>query len=148
MRVSKRNTVSSGIDLSPMLDVIFQLILFFLVSTTFAMLPGISLNLPQSSTAQSSDAGGITITVEESGSMWLNDAQVDFKGLVSGLNAFDTGEKKREEFPVMVSADDKVTNGVPVMGFTRPAAIPPVRTYMTKHRKTHLYEVLPQLPHP
>ena len=27
-------------------------------------------------------------------------------------------------------------------------AIPPVRTYMTKHRKTHLYEVLPQLPHP
>lgn len=94
MRVSKRNTVSSGIDLSPMLDVIFQLILFFLVSTTFAMLPGISLNLPQSSTAQSSDAGGITITVEESGSMWLNDTQVDFKGLVSGLNAFDTGEKK------------------------------------------------------
>ena len=117
MRVSKRNTVSSGIDLSPMLDVIFQLILFFLVSTTFAMLPGISLNLPQSSTAQSSDAGGITITVEESGSMWLNDAQVDFKGLVSGLNAFDTGEKKREEFPVMVSADDKVTNGTIVKVF-------------------------------
>lgn len=117
MRVSKRNTVSSGIDLSPMLDVIFQLILFFLVSTTFAMLPGISLNLPQSSTAQSSDAGGITITVEESGSMWLNDTQVDFKGLVSGLNAFDTGEKKREEFPVMVSADDKVTNGTIVKVF-------------------------------
>ena len=27
-------------------------------------------------------------------------------------------------------------------------AIPPVRTYTAKHRKTHLYEVLPLLPHP
>ena len=38
------------------------------------------------------------------------------------------------------------------MGFTRPAAIPPecppVRTYTANLRKTHLYEVLPQLPHP
>ena len=41
---------------------------------------------------------------------------------------------------------------VPVMGFTRPAAIPPechpVRTYTANFRKTHLYEILPQPPHP
>ena len=41
---------------------------------------------------------------------------------------------------------------VPAIGFTRPSAIPPechpVRTYTANFRRTHLYEVLPQLPHP
>ena len=41
---------------------------------------------------------------------------------------------------------------VPAIGFTRPFAIPPechpVRTYTANLRKTHLYEILPQLPHP
>ena len=45
---------SSGasVDLIPMIDVVFQLILFFLVSTTFAILPAISVNLPSSQTAE------------------------------------------------------------------------------------------------
>ena len=40
----------ASIDMTPMLDVVFQLIIFFLVSTTFAILPGISVKLPESET--------------------------------------------------------------------------------------------------
>ena len=64
MKVSNRKKRSVNVDLTPMIDVVFQLILFFLVSTTFAILPAININLPESSTAQGADIAGITITVQ------------------------------------------------------------------------------------
>lgn len=101
----------SGVDLSPMLDVIFQLILFFLVSTTFSVLPAINLNLPQSSTAQGVETSSITITAEEDGTLWFNDEKVTKTELESLLKEFDTGKIARNEFPVSISADSNVTNG-------------------------------------
>ena len=67
MKVSSRNERKSiaGVDLSPMLDVIFQLILFFLVSTTFSVLPAINVNLPESSTSKGVETSSITITAQE-----------------------------------------------------------------------------------
>ena len=61
---SRRKRNSAQVDLVPMIDIVFQLILFFLVSTTFALLPGISLNLPESSTSEGVSSGGITITMK------------------------------------------------------------------------------------
>ena len=49
---TKRERIRSNVDMTPMIDIVFQLILFFLVSTTFATLPGIKLNLPQSHTSE------------------------------------------------------------------------------------------------
>ena len=51
------------VDLIPMIDIVFQLILFFLVSTTFALLPAITLKLPSSQTSESVSVGQITITL-------------------------------------------------------------------------------------
>ena len=117
MKVTRRNNTAPNIDMSPMLDVIFQLILFFLVSTTFAMLPGISLNLPASTTAQGTDSSGITITVEENGAMYFNDQSCTLDTLPSFLNSLDTGTMSREVYPVMVCADENVTNGTIVKIF-------------------------------
>ena len=117
MRVSRKNKQSVGIDLSPMLDVIFQLILFFLVSTTFANLPGITVNLPESSTSQGTDISGINITVEEGGRLWFNDKEASLSSSDSLLQAVDVGKLTRETYPVTVSADEKVTNGTIVKIF-------------------------------
>ena len=81
MRVSNRKKRGVAVDLTPMIDVVFQLILFFLVSTTFALLPAINVNLPESSTAQGAEIAGITITVQSNGKMWFNDEQVSLKTL-------------------------------------------------------------------
>jgi biopolymer transport protein ExbD len=45
----------STVDLVPMIDVVFQLIIYFMVSTTFILTPGIGIVLPESSTG---GAGG------------------------------------------------------------------------------------------
>ena len=113
MKVSSRNERKSiaGVDLSPMLDVIFQLILFFLVSTTFSVLPAINVNLPESSTSKGVETSSITITAQEDGTLWFNDEQVSVEQLKKLLEEFDTAEVPRNEFPISISADSNVTNG-------------------------------------
>ncbi len=110
--VRKAKKAGAQIDLIPMIDIVFQLILFFLVSTTFAMLPGITLQLPSSGTAESATTAGITITMEADGTLWFNQNKVDLAGLGEKLAAFDEVEaEERAEYPVQLEADELVTNG-------------------------------------
>ncbi len=111
MKISARKKTKPVVDLSPMLDVIFQLILFFLVSTTFNLLPAINVNLPKSSTSSGTESSGITISVEENGALWFNDEKVSEKELSALLSKFDTKEIERKNFPVLISADENVKNG-------------------------------------
>ena len=101
------------VDLIPMIDIVFQLILFFLVSTTFALLPAITLKLPSSQTSDSVSVGQITITLETNGSIWLNSDKVASYGeLNERLAAFDEVEyESRRDYPVQLEADELVTNG-------------------------------------
>jgi biopolymer transport protein ExbD len=114
---NKREGIRSNVDMTPMIDIVFQLILFFLVSTTFATLPGIKLNLPQSHTAESTSMMGITITADSNGALYFNDKEVSMTSLGEELLTFDTGTTKKEEFPVSLEADSEVTNGTIVKIF-------------------------------
>ena len=115
MRKSRRRgsgRSAAQVDLVPMIDIVFQLILFFLVSTTFAMLPGISLNLPESTTSEGVSSGGITITMKEDGQIWYKSTQVDLESLNRELAAFDqVTYEERAEYPINLEADRLVTNG-------------------------------------
>lgn len=117
MRIKRRGTSGVNVDLTPMIDVVFQLIIFFLVSTTFAVMPGISLNLPKSTTSESTTNAGITITAEKNGGLWFNDKAVSYEMLGKSLVAYDTGKIKRNEFPVTLEADGEVTNAAIVKIF-------------------------------
>ena len=102
----------AAVDLIPMIDIVFQLILFFLVSTTFANLPGIDLNLPSSSTSEGTTSGGITITMEADGGLWFNSDEVTTEGLDAALASFEeVSAEERPEYPVTLEADELVTNG-------------------------------------
>ena len=114
---TKRERIRSNVDMTPMIDIVFQLILFFLVSTTFATLPGIKLNLPQSHTAEATSQKGITITAEKNGVLFFNDKEVSMKSLGEELLIYDTGTTKKQEFPVSLEADSDVTNGTIVKIF-------------------------------
>lgn len=114
---SRRNRINSNVDMTPMIDIVFQLIVFFLVSTTFAVVPGIKLNLPQSRTAEGTSVQGITIYAEKNGVMFFNDIEVSMETLGEQLRNFDTKDTKKEEFPVSLQADDEITNGTIVKIF-------------------------------
>ena len=108
---TRRNGVQPNVDMTPMIDIVFQLILFFLVSTTFTVLPGIKLNLPTSHTAEGTSVQGITITAEKTGEIHCNDQLVTLDTLGQALADYDTGNVEKTQFPVSLQADADVTNG-------------------------------------
>jgi len=114
---NKRGGIKSNIDMTPMIDIVFQLILFFLVSTTFAILPGIKLNLPESKTSEGTSMQGITITADANGALFFNEKEVSMATLGKELVLFDTGKTKKNEFPVSLEADAEVKNGTIVKIF-------------------------------
>lgn len=114
---NRKGDIHSNVDMTPMIDIVFQLILFFLVSTTFATLPGIKLQLPESHTAEATSVQGITITAQKDGVLFFNDKEVSMEALGNELLAFDTGKTKKEEFPISLEADSDVTNGTVVKLF-------------------------------
>ena len=121
MKLKRLPVNKAKADLIPMLDVVFQLILFFLVSTTFIQLPGIKLNLPLSSTSETVKTAGITLTVQKNGAMWLDDTAVNAAQLSAKLADIAESEKKAgrsvSDFPVRFEADSLVTNGTIVRIF-------------------------------
>jgi len=110
MKFKRKLETRAVVDLVPMIDVVFQLILFFLVSTTFAVLPGISLDLPHSTTAESTRTNGITITVGADGALFVNAQPVKIEGLDAALEGLSTTEPK-DSIPVSLEADAAVANG-------------------------------------
>ena len=114
---SQRASIRSNVDMTPMIDIVFQLILFFLVSTTFAILPGIKLKLPTSHTSEGTSYQGITITADADGLLFFNEKEVAIDELGTELVMYDTGDIKKAEFPVSLEADSEVTNGTIVKIF-------------------------------
>lgn len=121
MRIRRIKRSGAQLDLIPMIDVVFQLILFFLVSTTFIQLPGISLKLPSSSTADAVETAGITLTVRDDGMIWLDDQSVTIETLATRLATIGEAEiaagRTIDEYPVRLEADEMVTNGTIVSIF-------------------------------
>ena len=118
-RLSRRSVSRNMVflDLIPMIDIVFQLILFFLVSTTFALLPGITVQLPESSTAEGGETRGLIITLSADGGIWFNDKAVTLEELHQELLAFATESVPREQYPIQLEADALVTNGTIVQLF-------------------------------
>ncbi|HHU35790.1 MAG TPA: biopolymer transporter ExbD [Treponema sp.] len=111
MKFKRRLETRAVVDLVPMIDVVFQLILFFLVSTTFAVLPGIELALPVSSTAEGTRTNGVTITVSQGGQLFVNTEEVLITDLDTTLSSLEVGAV-REKVPVNLEADAAVANGL------------------------------------
>lgn len=108
---ARRNGIQPNVDMTPMIDVVFQLILFFLVSTTFAIVPGIKLNLPTSHTSEGTSVKGIVIYAQEDETLFFNDEPVTLDSLGIYLSNYDTGEIDKKDFPVTLQADANVTHG-------------------------------------
>jgi biopolymer transport protein ExbD len=74
-------------DLTPMIDVVFQLLIFFMVTAVFAITPGLDIKLPESEEAQAPEKENLFIVVDQDGNMKLNHKSVTFATLKEELQA-------------------------------------------------------------
>ncbi len=106
MQFRRRLKTNATVDLVPMIDVVFQLVIFFMVSTTFILTPGINLALPESTTAEPVAAAKIVITVASEEEVYLNKDKVELESLVPLLKEMRGGA---EEGSVIVEGDQQVS---------------------------------------
>ncbi len=110
-RYSYRNEEEPGIDLTPMLDVVFIMLIFFIVTSSFIKESGMEVNRPQADTASSQDKGNILIAVTADGQVWLDKQAVDVRTVRAHV------ERMRQEQPdgiVVVQADQDARTGLVV----------------------------------
>ena len=81
MEFRRRLKPVATVDLVPMIDVVFQLVLFFMLSSTFILTPGISLVLLESSTAEPVAMTRMVITVVSREEIYLNKDRYTLEGL-------------------------------------------------------------------
>jgi len=72
MNIRERKRKRPSINITSLIDVVFLLLIFFMVSTTFAEHPGIKLELPTASTAEPSKLEPLTLEIDKEGNMFLN----------------------------------------------------------------------------
>ena len=108
MRFRRRLSTQSTPNLIPMIDVVFQLVVFFMVSTTFIITPGISLVLPSSQTAEPVAMSKLVITVVSRDEIYLNKEQHTLASLSSRL-AEITEEEKKQIKTVVLEGDRTIS---------------------------------------
>jgi biopolymer transport protein ExbD len=110
------------INLVPLIDVLLLIIIFFMITTTFKLTPGISLDLPSSSTAQNVKSSVLRIVAVSESEIYVDKTRVDIAGLpdlikqragsgdVNGLKATVEGDRGAT-YQLMVSVLDALRRG-------------------------------------
>ena len=98
-----RQSASAGPNLTPLLDVILLLLIFFLLASVFAQ-PTLEVDLPEAAHSESSVEQDeiLSISVSSNGDIFINKALVPLSELQSRLEA---ALHQDQEMPVMVRAD-------------------------------------------
>lgn len=65
------------IDMTPMLDVVFIMLIFFIVTTSFVSESGVEVNRPKAATATQQSQAGIFVAIKENGVIFIDKKQVD-----------------------------------------------------------------------
>ena len=123
MRLQRRSLKKARIEIIPMIDTIFFLLVFFMISTlSMTQFKGMSVNLPKAASGQQAPAESMAITIDKDGRLFLNQQVVEKAALGDALKQ---QLAKNAEMLVVINADDGVAHGqvVEVMDITRAANV-------------------------
>ncbi|MCD6397433.1 MAG: biopolymer transporter ExbD [Spirochaetaceae bacterium] len=98
----------STVDLIPMIDVIFQLVVFFMLSSTFIITPGITLELPSSSTAEPVILSQLVVTIVSENELYINDKAGSLSTMGNQLKNTEI-KSTDENTNVIIEGDRKVS---------------------------------------
>ena len=92
------------VNLTPMLDVVFIMLIFFIVTASFVKESGIDVNRPNAATAERKEKGNILVAISADNQIWIDRRQVDPRALRANI------ERMHAENPpgsVLIVADQE-----------------------------------------
>jgi biopolymer transport protein ExbD len=123
MRIQRRSLKKARIEIIPMIDTIFFLLVFFMISTlSMTQFKGMPVNLPKAASGQQAPAESAAITINKEHQIFLDKQPVEKTSLADRLGGLIA---KNPELLVVINADDGVEHGhvVEVMDIARSANV-------------------------
>jgi biopolymer transport protein ExbD len=98
----------AGLDLTPLVDTVLNLLIFFMLSSSFAFQPGIQVRLPEAASKEEEPQQDIVLILTRDQRLYLNDDPVQMAELGTLLRQRLSG---RPDGVVIIKADKEVTHG-------------------------------------
>jgi biopolymer transport protein ExbD len=98
-----------GIDLAPMLDFVMNLLIFFIITTSFVKEAGIVVDEPAALTAEHKDSGNILIAIRSNGEIWMDRKQVELREVRPNIERLHV---ERPDDTVVVIGDKAAPVGI------------------------------------
>ena len=122
-RLAAKEKDEAKVDMTPMLDIVFIMLIFFIVTATFVKQSGLEVIRPPAETAQDQRRVSILIAIGPGNSVWMDNKEVDIRAVRAGV------EKLLAENPlgsVVIQSDEKAKSGIlmQVMDQVRQAGAP------------------------
>jgi len=102
MEFEGRARIHSHLDIAPLIDIVFLLLVFFMLTSTFMVPEAIELELPESSSAQVTDVTPIVVSLNPAGQLALNGEQIELERLRAAIEPLI---KQDADVPITVKSD-------------------------------------------
>jgi len=136
MQFKERTRSDVHLDITPIVDTVFNLLIFFALSLNFIITPGMKVNLPESATEEIiREREEIIIVVNKENGIFINNNPVSIDKLFLSLNK---SAKRNEDTLVIIQADREVSHGsvVKVMDTAKKAGLRRLAIATSMTRKT------------
>lgn len=99
----------TGVDLTPMLDVVFIMLIFFIVTTSFVKESGVEFNRPSAATAQKKDKASIFVGINANNEVMIEKRIVDVRSVRANIERLHA---ESPEGAIVIQADEAAKTGV------------------------------------
>jgi biopolymer transport protein ExbD len=97
-----------GVDMSPLMDCVFILLIFFIVTTTFVEETGVEVDKPQAASSVQLEKTSILLALTESGEVVYGGREIG----ISGVQPLVKRMLQKEDVPVIIQADSAAQSGL------------------------------------
>ena len=107
----ERKSKNAEINMAPLIDMVFILLIFFLVTTSFVRESGVEVKRPIASTAESQEKTTMIVAVTEEGLIYIDEKMIDIRSVRSTMERFKVENPKGN---VVIAADKNSLFGVSI----------------------------------
>ncbi len=112
----------SAIDITPMLDVVFIMLIFFIVTATFVKETGIDVNRPDAATAVKQEKANILVAIDDKNQIWIERRKVDARSVRPNIERLHA-ENPQGSVVIQADRDSKTETLMAVMDASRQAGV-------------------------
>ncbi len=110
-RKLRQQAETASINMTPLIDMVFILLIFFLVTASFTKESGISVDRPTAQTATRQERASLIIAVSQTGAIWLDQQQIELRSVRAHIERLHA---QNPEGTVIILADQAALTGTTV----------------------------------